>query len=132
MTTLSEHLREVLTPRPKRQIVDQDSSRFAAAWLHDFRRSAVRSAPVIAVVRELAATLRDEQIPAAQALFALRRAADLLVVFASASREGQVSRSRLDSEDRMEADRYLGQEATSRPGNRRGSLRRGCSAAQPR
>ncbi|NMO54833.1 hypothetical protein HH310_27070 [Actinoplanes sp. TBRC 11911] len=74
-----------------------------------YRRHAISSA-------RPAATLRDEQIPAAQALFALRRAVDLLVVFATATREDQVSRSRLESEDRFEADRDLGQEATSRPG----------------
>ena len=78
MTTLSERFPEIFPP--ERPIVDHDSEWFAQIWLHEFRRRTARTVPVIAVVRELAATLRDDQIPAPQALIALRRAVSLLTV----------------------------------------------------
>jgi hypothetical protein len=116
MTTLSERFPEIFPP--ERQIVDQDSDRFAQMWLHEFRRRTARTVPVIAVVRELAATLRDEQIPASQALRALRRAVSLLTVLAGSDRtvNRQVDRGRADLDDQVEGHRHLGREAISRPG----------------
>lgn len=74
--------------------------------------------PVIAVVRELAATLRDEQVPAPQALHALRRAVSLLTVLAGSGRDvsRQVDRGRADLDDEAESHRHLGREAISQPG----------------
>src|SRR3954466_15924749 len=115
MTTLSERFPEIFPP--ERQVVDHDADWFAKAWLHEFRRRTARTVPVIAVVRELAATLRDDQIPAPQALLALRRAVSLLTVLADADHNVKrqvVDRGRADIDDKEESHRHLGREATSR------------------
>ncbi|GAA2655577.1 hypothetical protein [Paractinoplanes durhamensis] len=117
MTTLSERFPEIFPP--DRPVMDHDSDWFAQAWLHQFRRRTARTVPVIAVVRELAATLRDDQIPAPQALRALRRAVSLLTVLAGSDRNVNrqvVDRGRADLDDEAESDRLLGREAVSRPG----------------
>ncbi|MEU4215087.1 hypothetical protein [Actinoplanes sp. NPDC026623] len=99
--------------------MDHDAEQFARMWLHGSRRRIARTMPVIAVVRELAATLRDDQIPAPQALSALRRAVSLLTVLADV--DHSVNRQVVDSggvefEDKAERNRLLGREAISRPG----------------
>lgn len=66
---------------------DPESYWFSSQWLRGSRHLAVRSAPVIAVVQELATILRDEQTPAPQALLALRRAVRLLAVLAGGTRD---------------------------------------------
>lgn len=75
---------------------DHEASRFAGQWLRGSRHLAVRSAPVIAVVQELATVLRDEQIPAAQALLVLRRAIRLLRVLTAGT--GDDSRREVDAD----------------------------------
>jgi hypothetical protein len=117
MTTLSEKFPEIFPP--ERQVVDHDAEQFARMWLHGSRRRIARTVPVIAVVRELAATLRDDQIPAPQALLALRRAVSLLTVLAGV--DHNVNQQVVDYggatfEDRIERNRLLGREAISRPG----------------
>ena len=104
---------------PERPVVDHDAEWFAIMWLHGFRRRTARTVPVIAVVRELAATLRDDQIPASQALLALRRAVSLLTVLTDG--DHNINRQVVDSgsaafEDKAERNRLLGREAISRPG----------------
>ncbi|MFC7276033.1 hypothetical protein ACFQS1_18730 [Paractinoplanes rhizophilus] len=66
---------------------DPESYWFSSQWLRGSRHLAVRSAPVIAVVQELATILRDEQTPAPHALLALRRAVRLLAVLAGGTRD---------------------------------------------
>jgi hypothetical protein len=66
---------------------DPESYWFSSQWLRGSRHLAVRSAPVIAVVQELATILRDEHTPAPQALLALRRAVRLLTVLAGGTRD---------------------------------------------
>ena len=117
MTTLSEKFPEVFPP--ERPVVDRDAEWFARMWLHGSRRRIARTVPVIAVVRELAATLRDDQIPASQALLALRRAVSLLTVLTDG--DHNINRQVVDSgsaafEDKAERNRLLGREAISRPG----------------
>ncbi|WP_433724548.1 hypothetical protein ACQP2Y_03570 [Actinoplanes sp. CA-051413] len=117
MTTLSEKFPEIFPP--ERPVVDRDAEQFARMWLHGSRRRIARTVPVIAVVRELAATLRDDQIPAPQALSALRRAVSLLTVLTDG--DHNVNRQVVDSgsaafEDKAERNRLLGREAISRPG----------------
>jgi hypothetical protein len=117
MTTLSEKFPEIFPP--ERPVVDRDAERFARRWLHGSRRRIARTVPVIAVVRELAATLRDDRIPAPQALLALQRAVSLLTVLADV--DHSVNRQVVDSgsaafDDKAERNRLLGHEAISRPG----------------
>lgn len=63
---------------PAQPPVDWQAAGFAVQWLRGSRHLAVRSAPVIAVVRELLSILRDESVPAPQAMLAARRAVRLL------------------------------------------------------
>jgi hypothetical protein len=116
MTTLSERFPELIPP--PRQVIDREADWFAAAWLNGYRRRIGRTVPVIAVVRELAAILRDDQVPAAQALLALRRAVGLLTVLAGGSprNRDQTDRGIADIDDEVEGKRPLALEATSRPG----------------
>nr|WP_221377007.1 hypothetical protein [Actinoplanes polyasparticus] len=116
MTKLSERFPEIFPP--ERPVVDHDAEQFARIWLHESRRRIARTVPVIAVVRELAATLRDDQIPAPQVLLALRRAVSLLTVLADVEHVNQqvVDYGCSEFEDRVERNRLLGREAISRPG----------------
>lgn len=70
------------TPTPEdassSTVADLEASRFARQWLYGSRHIAIRSAPVIAIIKELITVLRDEQTPASQALLVLRRAILLL------------------------------------------------------
>jgi hypothetical protein len=115
MTTLSELLHEVTLP--PRQVVDEESDRFAKAWVNSYRLIIGRTVPVIAVVRELATILRDEQIPSAQALVALRRAVHLLTLLTGdkPATWSPADRSNAEFADRVEGLRALVVEATSRP-----------------
>src|SRR3982751_5633040 len=91
---------------PEHPVVDHDAEWFALVWLYGFRRRTARTVPVIAVVRELAATLRDDQIPAPQALIALRRAVILLTVLADSDHNVNrqvVDRGRADIDDKAES-----------------------------
>ena len=116
MTTFSEYFPEVLPP--DRSVVDGDSEWFAGVWMHESEQHIARTVPVIAVVRELAATLRDEQIPASQAHRALRRAVNLLTVLAgrssAADRQADRGGARLDGEG--PSDEYLAHQAIPQPG----------------
>jgi hypothetical protein len=103
MPTLSELFPE--TDPPRHQVVDLESDWFASLWLHEFRHHATRTEPVIAVVRELVTTLRDEQIPAPQAHRALRRAVSLLSTLAGTSR--QVDRDGVHINDEVERSQHL-------------------------
>jgi hypothetical protein len=117
MTKLPEHDPEIFPP--ERPVVDHDAEWFALMWLYGLRRRTARTVPVIAVVRELAATLRDDQIPAPQALLALRRAVSLLTVLADGDhnvKRQMVDRGGADLDDKAESNRHLGREAISRPG----------------
>jgi hypothetical protein len=117
MTELPERHPEIFPP--ERPVVDHDAEWFAIVWLNGLRRRTARTAPVIAVVRELAATLRDDQIPAPQALLALRRAVSLLAVLADGDHNVKrqvVDRGGADLDDNAESNRHLGHEAISRPG----------------
>ena len=67
-------------------VSDVAAGMFAGHWLHGSRHLAVRTTPIVAVVHELATILRDEQVPAPQALLALRRAVRLLAVLADGTR----------------------------------------------
>jgi hypothetical protein len=120
MTTLSERFPEIFPP--ERPVVDHDSDWFARAWLHELRRRTARTEPVIAVVRELATTMRDEQIPAPQAHRVLRRAVSLLTVLAGSSPAAsrQVDRGNADHDDEAQRYRYLAREAVFRPGESTG------------
>lgn len=69
------------TPVPEPETRHVDSSMFAGEWLRGRPQIAIRTMPVIAVVRELLSVLRDNQIPARQAHTTLRRAVCLLGVF---------------------------------------------------
>jgi hypothetical protein len=115
MTSFSEHFPEIFPP--ERPVVDHDAEQFARIWLHESRRRIARTVPVIAVVRELAATLRDDQIPPPQALLALRRAVSLLTVLADVDHANQqlVDNDDSEFEDEVERNRFLGREAISRP-----------------
>lgn len=88
--------------QPVDEIVDYEAAWFAGFWLGGIRHLAVRTAPVIVVVRDLAIILRDAQAPASQALFALRRALRLLTVLTSGTREP--SRRLVDDAQRFEID----------------------------
>ena len=117
MTKLPERFPEIFPP--ERPVVDHDAEQFARMWLHGSRRRIARTVPVIAVVREPAATLRDDQIPAPQALLALRRAVSLLTLLADV--DHNVNQQVVDYggatfEDKIERNRLLGREAISRPG----------------
>lgn len=112
MTTLSEKFPEIFPP--ERPVVDRDAEQFARMWLHGSRRRIARTVPVIAVVRELAATLRDDQIPAPQALLALRRAVSLLTVLTDGDQQ-VVDCGGAEFEDKIERNRLLGREAISQP-----------------
>nr|BFE63982.1 hypothetical protein GCM10020063_085080 [Dactylosporangium thailandense] len=63
---------------PAQPPVDYQAAEFAVQWLCGARHLAVRSAPIIAVVQELSSILRDESVPAPQAMLAARRAVRLL------------------------------------------------------
>jgi hypothetical protein len=71
---------------PTQPPVDYKAYGFAAHWLYGSRHLAVRTAPIIAVVRELSAILRDESVPAPQAMLAARRAVRLLGALAGSLR----------------------------------------------
>jgi len=92
---------------------------FSSQWLRGSRHLAVRSAPVIAVVQELATILRDEHTPAPQALLALRRAVRLLTVLAGGTRDenprGEDYRRNIDIE--VERHRLLDLEDVARSVN---------------
>jgi hypothetical protein len=79
---------------PAQPVIDHEAQWFAVQWLRGSRHLAVRTAPVIAVVQELATVLRDEQVPAPQALLALRRAVRLLGALTAGTRD----------DDRRESD----------------------------
>lgn len=115
MTTLSERFPEMILP--PRQVVDVESDRFAKAWVSSYRLVIERTVPVIAVVRELATILRDEQVPSAQALVALRRAVRLLTVLTGdkPANWSPDDRSNAEFADKAERWRALALEATSRP-----------------
>ena len=84
MPTLSELFPEMFPPT--HQVVDSGCDSFAHLWLREAHHDTACTEPVIAVVRELAATLRHEQLPAPRALQALRRAIALLTVLAGSGR----------------------------------------------
>ncbi|WP_433612604.1 hypothetical protein ACQP2P_01795 [Dactylosporangium sp. CA-139114] len=63
---------------PAQPPVDYEAAAFAVQWLRGARHLAARSAPVIAVVQQLLAILRDESVPGPQAMLAARRAVRLL------------------------------------------------------
>jgi hypothetical protein len=100
MTTFSERVPQTVPPH--RLGVDYDSEWFAGVWMHESEQHIACTVPVIAVVRELAATLRDEQIPASQAHRALRRAVNLLTVLSggnlAAGRQADRGGAKLDGE----------------------------------
>jgi hypothetical protein len=63
--------------------VDPHSQWFAAEWLRGSPGAAARTVPVLAVVAQLLAELRDEEIPAEDAHRSMCRAVRLLSVFAA-------------------------------------------------
>jgi hypothetical protein len=82
MTTFFERFPE--TGSPEHLGVDYDAEWFAGVWLHESDQHIARTVPVIAVVRELAATLLDDLITEtpAGAHADLRQALRMLRVFA--------------------------------------------------
>src|SRR5688572_10457651 len=116
MTTFSDRFSEAGSP--EHLGVDYDAEWFAGVWLHESDQHIARTAPVIAVVRELAATLCDEQIPASQAHRALRRAVTLLTVLSggnlAAGRQADHGGARLDGEG--PSDVHLAHESISQSG----------------
>jgi hypothetical protein len=116
MTTFSEHVPEAVPPNELG--MDDHSEWFAHVWMHESEQHIARTAPVIAVVRELAATLRDEQFSASQAHRALRRAVNLLAVFAggnlAAGRQADRGGAEIDSDGPTEAQ--LAHESYSQSG----------------
>jgi hypothetical protein len=97
---------------PAQPVIDHEAQWFAVHWLRGSRHLAVRTAPVIAVVQEMATVLRDEQVPASQALLALRRAVRLLGVLTAGTRD----------DDRRESDHLDGYGRVPEPDEVTGSI----------